>query len=198
MHAHTHTPPVSDLPTRQHRVHNEMEAGRRWEENWGWLAAPPAGDPAAAAAAAAGPTSSKVATKDSMDRFLASHGGSCTSTIKLSLRSQKHQQSQPQGHYKVTASSGSASSSLEQPAQATRSGSGGGDDAVDEFVRQYMIKCGGSSMRSVGSGPHSHMQGPAIRHTGTRFACACCLRAAVMCVVSLSPLAWDGAGCSYV
>ena len=182
MHAHTHTPPVSDLPTRQHRVHNEMEAGRRWEENWGWLAAPPAGDPAAAAAAAAGPTSSKVATKDSMDRFLASHGGSCTSTIKLSLRSQKHQQSQPQGHYKVTASSGC----------------GGGDDAVDEFVRQYMIKCGGSSMRSVGSGPHSHMQGPAIRHTGTRFACACCLRAAVMCVVSLSPLAWDGAGCSYV
>ena len=128
----TPTRPVS-ARLRQHRVHNEMEAGRRWEANWGWLAAPtgagPGGDPASAAAA--GPTSSKVATKDSMDRFLASHEGSCTSTIKLSLRAQKQQLQQPQGHYKVTASAGSASSSsLEQPAQAARSGGSGGGDAV--------------------------------------------------------------------
>ena len=162
----TPTRPVS-ARLRQHRVHNEMEAGRRWEANWGWLAAPAGagGDPATAAAA--GPTSSKVATKDSMDRFLASHEGSCTSTIKLSLRAQKQQLQQPQGHYKVTASAGSASSSsssLEQPAQAARSGGSGGGDAVDQFVRQYMFKCGGASMRSVSRGPHSHMQGPAICH----------------------------------
>ena len=61
--------------------------------------------------------------RDELDRFIKSHGAECTTIIKLNKREQ-HTDAFP------------------SPRSERSSG-----DSVDAFVRQYMLKSGGASMR---------------------------------------------------